>query len=157
VDENETLFDAAHRELHEETGVVISDEDERLGSVVISGITFYVYTTNREIPVEDAKIDDSEVAHAEWVSQSKIIELDANRSLVNYFTYHYQTKEERQATLERREARKTVVLTDIDGFAMKTKKTSRQSRKVVEEKVIVLAPLPTQNVFGTLGDEDEDT
>jgi len=42
------LKDAAYRELHEETGVVLKAEDKYKGWVVIMRVTYYIYETTSE-------------------------------------------------------------------------------------------------------------
>jgi ADP-ribose pyrophosphatase YjhB (NUDIX family) len=95
IEKGETTEFAAHRELFEETGVVIEDRDRYKRGVMISNIFYFIYHTDRKIDVSENKVDNSEVDTVTWMDQNIVNTLDINRSLRNYLKYNRTTYNKR--------------------------------------------------------------
>ena len=84
VDTNETSLNGAKREVKEEIGIEVKDEEiEYLLSFKREKGFVDVWLVKKDIAIEDLKLQDEEVSEARWVSLKTLIELAEKGEMVN--------------------------------------------------------------------------
>ena len=97
IDINETPETAAIRELYEETGIKIEiDElklvDTYLNKVKLNTNTYinhftYLFLVEKDIDINDIKIQESEVSEIQFIKKKDYIELSKNKKMVEAIKY----------------------------------------------------------------------
>lgn len=84
VDTNESSLNGAKREVKEEIGIEVKDEEiEYLLSFKREKGFVDVWLIKKDIAIEDLKLQDEEVSEARWVSLKTLIELAEKGEMVN--------------------------------------------------------------------------
>ncbi len=84
VDTNETSLDGAKREVNEEIGIEVKDEEiEYLLSFKREKGFVDVWLVKKDVAIEELKLQDEEVSEAKWVSLKTLVELVEKGEMVN--------------------------------------------------------------------------